>query len=62
MSIENKTNGLQEDSGKMNPSGYSLYSQCRCQHCYCGCGIWNGQEHLVCCICGHRTLKNPITF
>lgn len=33
-----------------------------CLHCYCGRGYWNGREHLVCCICGHRTLKNPVTY
>ena len=33
-----------------------------CQHCYCGRGSWNTKEHLVCCICGHRTLANPISY
>lgn len=34
----------------------------RCQHCFCGSGFFNNQEHLICCMCGHRQLKNPITF
>lgn len=33
-----------------------------CQHCYCGKGTWNGKEHIVCCICGHRSLANPISY
>jgi hypothetical protein len=33
-----------------------------CQHCYCGRITINGREHMVCCMCGHRTLVNPITF
>jgi len=34
----------------------------QCQHCYCSESMVNGKPHLVCCICGHRTLKNPITY
>ena len=38
-------------------------NQRECEHhCYCQ-RIWvNDQEHLVCCMCGHRTLVNKITF
>ena len=34
----------------------------QCQHCYCGRTTINGKEHLVCCMCGHRTLVNPISY
>lgn len=33
-----------------------------CQHCYCGKITINDQPHLVCCMCGHRTLVNPIKY
>lgn len=32
------------------------------QHCYCGRINVNGQDHRICCMCGHRTLVNPITY
>lgn len=34
----------------------------QCEHCYCGEITVNAREHSVCCMCGHRTLKNPITY
>ena len=34
----------------------------QCLHCYCGRLTVNNQDHLACCMCGHRTLKNPITY
>jgi hypothetical protein len=34
----------------------------QCQHCFCGEILINGKKHLVCCMCGRRTLKNSITF
>lgn len=65
MGVKNEIeNGLQEKMEMVKNQSYlGGLSQAfsRCQHCYCGSGIWNGREHLVCCICGHRTLKNPIT-
>lgn len=34
-----------------------------CQHCYCKRGLYiNNQEHFVCCMCGHRTLVNKVTY
>ena len=34
-----------------------------CEHCFCKRGLFiENQEHLVCCMCGHRRLVNPITF
>ncbi len=41
---------------------FNLHSLGGCQHCYCGHGTWNGREHIVCCICGHRTLANPVSY
>ena len=34
----------------------------RCEHCHCGKMWANNQEHRTCCMCGHRTLTNPVTF
>lgn len=34
----------------------------QCQHCYCVRVSVNKQEHFVCCMCGHRTLVNRISY
>lgn len=34
----------------------------QCEHCYCE-RLWvNNQEHSKCCMCGHRTLVNKISY
>ncbi len=33
----------------------------KCEHCYCESLFINSQKHIVCCMCGHRRLLNPIT-
>ena len=33
-----------------------------CEHCYCKRESTSSGEHIVCCICGHKRLANPITY
>lgn len=62
--MENKETGEQiedNDFTKMQLRKLGQPIQ-QCQHCYCQTVFVGGQEHFSCCMCGHRTLKNPIIF
>jgi len=66
--MENKETGEQvedNDFERLKKEGY--FKQLGqpislCQHCYCQTCFIGNKEHLVCCMCGHRMLKNPITY
>jgi len=62
--MENKETGEPvEDNDFMRMQIKNLYQPSKvCQHCYCGRVIVNGKDHMVCCMCGNRTLKDKITY
>lgn len=62
--MENKeTGGQVEDNNFSCMQLRQLNNPIRqCQHCYCGRAILNSKEHLVCCMCAHRILSNPISL
>jgi hypothetical protein len=42
-----------------NPYYQPLPVETGCHHCFCKETKVNEQEHLECCMCGHRKLKFP---
>jgi len=62
--MEDKQTGQQiEDNDDFRMQARKLGNSIpQCQHCYCGRSEVNGKMHMVCCMCGNRTLVNPISF
>ena len=37
-------------------------NELKCEHCFCQTAPHDAKDHIVCCMCGTRRLKNPVTY